>query len=120
MRAASSTASFTQRGGNEANGRLKEETGSSYSLRRQSTITQTGNMESGSQPPVSFTPPLDRGNLLNTILLDCPFCKKAGCQGLPGIRTHLCNYCQSINKNCWKEERIVGERSVSTLEMSPI
>ena len=92
---------------------MKEEPGNNYSLRRLSSQSQSGEAAAGSEGLPKLAPALDRGNLLNTILLDCPFCKKAGCQGLPGIRTHLCNYCQSINKNCWKEERIVGEEGAS-------
>ena len=47
--------------------------------------------------------PLEKNNPQNAIM-DCPFCQKSGYCGLPGIRTHIRNYCPSIDKMIWREK----------------
>lgn len=39
--------------------------------------------------------------------MDCPFCHKTGCSGIPGIRTHIRNYCQNIDKLEWRDHFFV-------------
>lgn len=77
---------------------------SSYNLRHKSSQSASSahGDEVFSPPPLSLSP-LEKNNPQNAIM-DCPFCQKSGYCGLPGIRTHIRNYCPSIDKMIWREK----------------
>ena len=86
-----------------------EEMGNNYNLRRKSSLVSGNAATHAADDTASQTSSqslLEKNNPLNTVLLDCPFCEKAGCQGLPGIRTHIRNYCPSVDKSIWREKLI--------------
>ena len=97
----SPTPSLSERSGTE------DATMSSYNLRHKSS--QSGGSVQGDDslltanlPGFSLSP-LEKNNPQNAIM-DCPFCQKSGYCGLPGIRTHIRNYCPSIDKMIWREK----------------
>lgn len=84
--------------------RAAEETSlSSYNLRHKSSQSASSHGDEVFSPPPLSLSPLEKNNPQNAIM-DCPFCQKSGYCGLPGIRTHIRNYCPSIDKMIWREK----------------